>query len=456
MRGNTRNVIKLNVKDVPKIVATPPGPKSLKLMELRKKYVPKAVYNVTPIFVAESEGALIKDVDGNKYIDFTTGISSINVEHRNPEVMKAISEQMEKYLHLCFHVTPYEPYVRLAEKLTTIAPGNFEKKAMLVNSGAEAVENAVKIARKYSGRPIIVAFEYAFHGRTRLAMSLTGSVNPYKYGFGPSDPAIHRTPYAYCYRCSFGLEYPACNMRCVEYIRDTLEIHLPPDEVAAIIFEPIEGEGGFIVPPKDFTEGLRKICDENDILLIGDEIQSGMGRTGKMFAVELHNVVPDMITMAKSLGGGLPLAAVIGRGDIMDSVHVGGLGGTFGGNPLSCVAGLKAVEVAQQLLGNAEKLGKLLMSRLGEMYEKYQIIGNVRGVGLMVGLELVKDRKSKEPAKEERNHVLTECHKNGLIIIGAGPYKNVIRFLPPLNISEDLLNKGLDIFENAMKTVSAK
>jgi 4-aminobutyrate aminotransferase/(S)-3-amino-2-methylpropionate transaminase len=446
----------LSEKDAPKIVVTPPGPKSLKLMELRNKYIPKAVYNVTPIFAAESEGALIKDVDGNEYIDFATGISCLNVGHRNPEVVKAVREQLERYLHLCFHVTPYEPYVRLAEKLSTIAPGNFEKKAMLVNSGAEAVENAVKIARRCSGRPTVVTFEYAFHGRTRLAMSLTGSIHPYKYGFGPLDPTVHRTPYAYCYRCSFGLEYPACNMRCVEYMRDTFEIHLSPDEVAAIIFEPIEGEGGFIVPPKEFIEGLRRICDENGILLIDDEVQSGMGRTGRMFAVEHCNVVPDIITMAKSLGGGLPLAAVIGRGDVMDSVHIGGLGGTFGGNPLSCVAGLKAVEVAQQLLGNAEKLGKLLTSRLREIYEKYEIVGNIRGVGLMAGVELVKDRKSKEPAKEERNHVLTECHKNGLVIIGAGAYKNVIRFLPPLNISENLLNRGLDIFENAIKIISAK
>ena len=435
---------------MPKIVVTPPGPKSIELMRLREKYVPKAVYNVTPIFVAESEGSVIKDVDGNKYIDFATGISCLNVGHRNPEVMKAIREQLERYLHLCFHVTPYEPYVRLAKKLAMIAPGNFEKKVVLVNSGAEAVENVVKVARRYTRRPTIVTFEYAFHGRTSLTMSLTGSIHPYKYGFGPLDPAVHRTPYAYCYRCTFGLEYPACNMRCVEYIRDTFAIHLSPDEVAAIIIEPIQGEGGFIVPPKEFLQGLRRICDENDILLIADEIQSGMGRTGKMFAVEHYNVIPDIITMAKSLGGGFPIAAAIGRGDAMDSVQVGGLGGTFGGNPLSCVAALKAVDEAQQLLENAEKLGTILMDRLKEMYEKYDIIGDVRGIGLMAGVELVKDRKTKEPAEEERNRVLGECHKNGLIIIGAGAYKNVIRFLPPLNIGEELLNKGLDIFENAI------
>jgi 4-aminobutyrate aminotransferase/(S)-3-amino-2-methylpropionate transaminase len=242
-------------------------------------------------------------------------------------------------------------------------------------------------------------------------------------------------------------------MRCVEYIRDTLNIHLAPDEVAAMIIEPIQGEGGFIVPPKEFLQGLRKICDENGILLIADEVQSGMGRTGKMFAVEHYNVVPDIIPLAKSLGGGLPLAAAIGRRDVMDSVHLGGLGGTFGGNPVSCVAGLKTVELVQQLLGNTEKLGKLLMRRLKEMYKKYEIIGDVRGIGLMTAVELVKDRKTKEPAKKERNQILAECHKKGLIIIGAGAYKNVIRFLPPLNISENLLNKGLDIFENAIKTI---
>jgi 4-aminobutyrate aminotransferase/(S)-3-amino-2-methylpropionate transaminase len=425
-------------------------------MGLQGKYVPKAVYNVTPIFVAESEGSTIKDVDGNEYIDFATGISCLNIGHRNPEVIKAVREQLDKYLHLCFHVTPYEPYVRVAEKLANIAPGSFEKKVVLVNSGAEAVENAVKVARRSSGKPAIVTFEYAFHGRTRLAMSLTGQVNPYKYGFGVLDPAVYRMPYAYCYRCSFGLEYPECNMRCVEYIRNALSVHISPDEVAAIIAEPIQGEGGFIVPPKEFIQGIRKICDQNRILFIDDEVQSGMGRTGKMFAIEHSNVSPDIITMAKSLGGGLPLAATISRADVIDSVQVGGLGGTFGGNPLSCVAALKTIEIVQGLLENVQKLGDILMQRLKEMYEKYEIIGDVRGVGLMAGVELVKDRRTKEPAKEARDRILSDCHRNGLIVMGAGAYHNVIRFLPPLNISEDLFNKGLDIFERAIKAVSTK
>jgi 4-aminobutyrate aminotransferase/(S)-3-amino-2-methylpropionate transaminase len=444
------------MSNTPKIVVMPPGPETKELITLRDRYVPKAVYNVTSIFVAESGGSTIKDVDGNEYIDFATGISCLNIGHRNPEVIKAIREQLDKYLHLCFHVTPYEPYVRVAEKLANIAPGNFEKKVVLVNSGAEAVENAVKVARRYSGKLAIIAFEHAFHGRTRLTMSLTGYVSPYKYGFGALDPCIYRMPYAYCYRCSFGLEYPECNMRCVEYIRNTLSVHISPDEVAAMIAEPILGEGGFVVPPKEFIQGVRKICDENSILFIADEVQSGMGRTGKMFAIEHSNVIPDIITMAKSLGGGLPLAATISKADVIDSVQVGGLGGTFGGNPLSCVAALKTMEIVQGLLGNVQKLGGILMQRLKEMYEKYEIIGDVRGVGLMVGVELVKDRKTKEPAREERDRILSECPRNGLILMGAGAYHNVIRFLPSFNISEELLNKGLDIFEGAIKTVSSK
>jgi len=444
------------LKGAPKIVVMPPGPKTKELITLRDRYVPKAVYNVTQIFVAESESAIIRDVDGNEYIDFATGISCLNVGHRHPEVVKAVEEQLGKFLHLCFHVTPYEQYVRVAEKLANIAPGSFDKKVVLVNSGAEAVENAVKVARRYSGKPAIVTFEYAFHGRTRLAMSLTGQVNPYKYGFGTLDPSVYRMPYAYCYRCPFRLEYPACNMNCIEYIKNTLSVHISPDEVAAIIAEPIQGEGGFIVPPKEFVQGLRKICDENNILFIADEVQSGMGRTGKMFAVEHSNVIPDIIAMAKSLGGGLPLAATISRADVIDTVQVGGLGGTFGGNPLSCVAALKTIEIVQGLLDNVPKLGTLLMDRLREMQEKYEAIGDVRGIGLMVGVELVKDRKTKEPAKDLRDKVLSECHKNGLIIMGAGAYHNVIRFLPPLNISEELLDKGLDIFENAIKTSLTK
>ena len=443
-------------QDVPRIVVTPPGPKSLELAKLQEQFIPKAVFNVTQIFVAESEGSLIRDVDGNVYIDFVSGISCLNMGHRNPGVIEAAEEQLNKYLHLCMHVTPYEPYVRLAERLAKMAPGNLQKKVVLINTGAEAVENAIKVARRYSGKPNIIVFENAFHGRTKLGMSLTGSVNPYKYGFGPLDPAIHRTPYAYCYRCAFGLEWPQCHFRCVEYIRETLAVHLSSDDVAAILVEPIQGEGGFIVPPKGFIEGLKSVCDENDFLLVDDEVQSGMGRTGKMFAIEHFGVTPDVIALAKSLGGGLPIGAVVARAEVLDSVQRGGLGGTFGGNPLSCVVALKAIDGALKSLDSATKLGSILKKRLDEMFRKFDIIGDVRGIGLMAGVELVRDRKTKEPANDEELRILKQCHKNGLIIMGAGPYKNVIRFLPPLNIGEDLLNKGLDIFEDAVRTLSAK
>ena len=444
----------MSKKNEPQINVMPPGPNSVKLMKLREKYVPNAVAYTVPIFVSRAEGATIVDVDGNSYLDFATGISCLNIGHKNSEVVKEITTQLEKYLHLCYHVTPYEPYLRLAQRLATIAPGDFEKKVVLVNTGAEAVENTVKIARRYTGKPTIITFEYAFHGRTRLAMSLTGSVHPYKYGFGPSDPGIHRFPYAYCYRCPFGLEQRNCGTNCIEYIEDSLEIHVSPDEVAAMIVEPVQGEGGFIVPPKEFMTGLDRICKENGILFIADEVQSGMGRVGTMFATEHYNIIPDLIAMAKSLGGGLPIGAAVGRADIMDSVQIGGLGGTFGGNPLSCVAALKTISIIQNLLKSTRKLSSILENRLSEISESNEIIGDVRGIGLMFGVELVRDRKTKEPAKKERDEVLKECYKKGLVIMGAGVHKNVIRFLPPLNIDETSLNKGLDIFENSLTTVS--
>jgi 4-aminobutyrate aminotransferase/(S)-3-amino-2-methylpropionate transaminase len=433
---------------------TPPGPKSIGLMKLQDKFVPKAVFHTIPVFVAESEGALVKDVDGNVYVDFASGISCLNTGHRNPEIVRAINEQTGRYLHLCMHVTPYEPYLRLAEKLGEIAPGKTHKKTVFTNSGAEAVENAVKIARKYTGKATIIVFENAFHGRTRLAMSLTSSVEPYKHGFGPQDPALHRTPYAYCYRCAFGLEHPQCRLGCIEYLRDALDTRLSPDDVAAILVEPIQAEGGFIIPPKDFIKELGKISKANDSLLIDDEVQSGMGRTGRMFAIEHFSVKPDIIAMAKSLGGGLPLGATVARADIMDSVQVGGLGGTFGGNPLSCVAGLKAIDITQRLLEETTMLGETLRNRLVEIYEQYEIIGDVRSIGLMAGVELVKSRETKQPAKDEEKRIIKYCHEHGLIIMSAGVYKNVVRFLPPLNISETLLTKGLDIFEDALRAVN--
>jgi len=437
----------------PKIYSIPPGPKSKELAKLNEKYIPKAAYQYTPIFASKSEDSIITDVDGNKYVDFASGISSLNVGHKNPEVVTAIKHQLDRFLHLCFHVTPYELYLKMAQKLVEISPGNFDKKVFLGNSGSEAVESAVRIARAFTGRSFLLALEYAFHGRTHTAVSLTGSARPYRVNMTPLDSAVLRTPSGYCYRCSFGLKYPNCNIRCVEYIKESFNLHMYPEDIAAIVFEPIQGEGGIIVPPEEFIQGLKEISEENDILLIADEIQSGLGRTGKMFATEHFGITPDLITVAKSLGGGLPLGAVIGKKEVMDFLHIGGLGGTFGGNPLSCVAGLKTIELIEKALPNVCKLERIVMNRLTEMFDKYELIGDVRGKGLMIGVELVKDRATKKPAKEEQTQISEECYKNGLIVVRGGPYKNVIRFLPPINISENLLNKGLDIFENALKKI---
>ncbi|TFG10174.1 aspartate aminotransferase family protein [Candidatus Thorarchaeota archaeon] len=427
-----------------------PGTKSSELMKTAEKYVPKAVYTVTPLFVANAEGSVIEDVDGNRFIDFATGIASLNVGHRHPKVIEAISNQLDKYLHVCYHVTPYEPYVRLSEKLATAAPGQFEKKVVLLNSGAEAVENALKIAMKHTGRPKVIAFQNAFHGRTRAALGVTGNVKPYKHGFFPLETGVHRVPYAYCYRCSFGQSYPDCGMRCLQYLRERLEVSIAPDSVAAIIAEPVIGEGGFIVPPKEFLTGLREICDEHQILFIADEIQSGMGRTGRIFAIEHYDVVPDLITVAKSLGGGLPISGVVGKAEYLDSVHVGGLGGTFIGNPLSCVAGLAAMDAIHDSLEHGNMLAEILASRMDEWYEKYEVVGDVRGLGLMRAVELVKDRTTKEPAKEETARLLKMCHEKGLILLSTGPYKNVIRFLPAINMDEDLFEKALQVFESCL------
>jgi len=430
-----------------------PGEKSAALLGLRNEYVPKGVFQIAPIFIARGKGALIEDVDGNEYIDFAAGISVLNIGHCNDEVVSAIKEQAGKHLHTCFHVLMYESYVRLAKKLTEITPGNFPKQVLLVNSGAEAVENAVKVARRYTGRHGIIAFEYAFHGRTALTMGLTSQIKYYKYGFGPFDPGIQRFPYAYTYRAPFKTTDADYGKYCVKVIEDSFKTYVPAEATAAIIVEPVLGEGGYVIPPVEFLKGLRRICDDYDILLIADEIQSGMGRTGKMWAIEHFDVVPDILLASKSLGGGLVLSATIGRKEIMDSVDIGGIGGTFGGNPLSCVAALKTIEVIEQdkLLDRAVELGKIAKGRLEGMKEKYDIIGDVRGLGCAIGVEFVKDRETKEPATVETGKIRRRCHEHGLIIMSCGVLHNVFRFMFPLVITEDELEKGLDILEDAIK-----
>jgi 4-aminobutyrate aminotransferase/(S)-3-amino-2-methylpropionate transaminase len=433
-----------------------PGPKSRALMKRREAAVPRGPYHSTPIFAASANGAVIEDVDGNHYIDFAGGIGCLNMGHRAAPVTAAVSAQLEKYMHLCFSVTPYEPYVAVAEKLNALAPGKSPKKTFIVNTGAEAVENAVKIARAYTKRPAVICFEDAFHGRSFLAMSLTSKTNPYKTGFAPFASDIYRIPYAYCYRCSYGLTYPSCGVTCAHHLEDTFKRVVSPEAVAAVIVEPVLGEGGFMAPPKEFFGIVQDICRKYGIVLIADEVQSGLGRTGKFFAIEHYGVEPDLILTAKSLGGGLPIAAVTGRAEIMDAPGVGGLGSTFAGNPLSCAAALASIEMIEHggLLERATAMGKHFEKRARGWQKKWPLVGDVRGLGGMCAVELVRNAETREPADTETKEVAHYCYEHGLITITAGSYNNVMRILVPFAITDEQFDEGLGVLEEAIASVA--
>jgi 4-aminobutyrate aminotransferase / (S)-3-amino-2-methylpropionate transaminase / 5-aminovalerate transaminase len=433
-----------------------PGPKSQELMRRRNAAVARGVYHATPIFAARAEGVVVEDVDGNRYLDFAGGIGCTNVGHRAPRVVAAIREQVEAFLHTCFSVLPYGKYVELAEKLNSLVPGNFSKKTLLVNSGAEAVENAMKIARCYTHRPAIICFEDAFHGRTMLTMSLTSKTHPYKAGFEPFANDIYRIPYAYCYRCSYSLEYPACNVFCAHHLEDTFKRVVAAEAVAAVVVEPVLGEGGFVVPPREFFTLLQEICRRRKILLIADEVQTGFCRTGAMFASERYGIQPDMLIAAKSIADGLPLASVTGRAEIMDAPGVGGLGGTFSGNPVSCAAALAAIETmeSENLSAQAEKIGRRFEVRARVWKDRWPMIGDVRGLGAMRAIELVRPGAAREPAKEETEQIVRYCYEHGLILLSAGTYGNVLRVLVPLVITERQFDEGLAIMEAAFANVA--
>jgi 4-aminobutyrate aminotransferase/(S)-3-amino-2-methylpropionate transaminase len=429
----------------------------MRLFDERKKYVPEGVYLTAPIALERGEGAFVEDVDGNIYIDFTSGIGVTSLGHSRKEIVDTIKDQAEKLIHACIHVTNYEPYLDVAKELTEITPGSFPKRAILLNSGAEAVENAVKIVRQYSKRPGIISFENSFHGRTYMAMSLTGKWDPYKVDFGPYVPGVYMTPFAYCYRCPFHLKHPDCGLYCVEHIEKTLlKTQARPKEVGGLITEPIQGEGGFIAPPSGYFKAIRQLCDEYGILLIMDEIQTGFARTGKMFAIEHWGVEPDLMTLAKAIAAGLPLSAVVVRDELVKDVYPGSLGGTFGGNPLSCVAALKVMEIIKRdkIVERSARLGNLISKRLNEMEEKYDLIGDVRGKGPMMAMELVKDRETKEPAVEETKKILEKALNKGLLLLKAGLYGNVVRLHPPLTIENQYIDKGLDILDETIREVS--
>ena len=439
---------------VPDIVTPPPGPKSRAMMEKRNDLVPPGVYLVQPITIAESKGATMRDVDGNTYIDFTSGIGVTSLGHCVDEIVQTISDQAAKLIHSCIHVVNYEPYLNLAKRLTEVTPGGFKKRTIMLNSGSEAVENAVKIVRQHTGRPGIISFENSFHGRTYMAMTLTGKWDPYKVGFGPFTPGVYHTPFAYCYRCSFHLEYPGCGLACVHHIeKSILKTQVPPGEVAAVISEPIQGEGGFIDPPPDFFRELKGICDEHGIQLIIDEIQTGFARTGKMWAIEHYGVEPDVLVMAKAIASGLPLSAVVARDDLMRDVYPGSLGGTYGGNPIACATALKVLEIIERekIVEKSAELGKKARKHLNEFYDKFEVIGEVRGKGPMLAMELVKDRESKEPDPDTASKVMKRCLASGLLTLKAGLYGNCIRLHPPLTIEDELLEKGMAIMEEAFR-----
>jgi len=435
-----------------RLVTAIPGPKSQELQARKLAAVAAGVGTTLPVYIARAGGGVVEDVDGNSLIDFGAGIAVTNVGNSAKAVVDRAAAQLAAFTHTCFMVTPYEGYVAVAEQLNELTPGDHEKRSALFNSGAEAVENAVKIARAYTKRTAVVVFDHGYHGRTNLTMGMTAKNMPYKQGFGPFAPEVYRVPVAYPYRWLTGAENAAADAAAQAI--DMINKQIGAENVAAIVIEPILGEGGFIEPAKGFLPAIVEFAKANGIVFVADEIQTGFCRTGQWFACEDEGIVPDLITTAKGIAGGLPLAAVTGRAEIMDAAHSGGLGGTYGGNPVACAAALGAIETMKELDLNAraQAIGATMLPRLRAMQEKFDIIGDVRGRGAMIAIELVKPG-SKDPNPEATAALAKACHAEGLLVLTAGTYGNVLRFLPPLVMPEHLLNEGLDILETAFAGV---
>ena len=439
-----------------KIVVTPPGPKARELLAKDADLISTSVVRWYPLVAESGSGCVIRDVDGNQYIDFNSGLVVMAVGHSHPRVVNAIKDQSEKLIHYSWTDFYYKPLIDLAEQLRKITPGSLTKKVFFCNSGAEANEAALKMTRWHTRKPLFIAYTGAFHGRTFGTMALTASKPVQRKHFFPLLPEVTHVPYPYCYRCPFGLTYPECKLWCVDFIEEeVLKKYHPPEDTAAMFIEPIQGEGGYVVPPDDYFPRLKRILDKYDILLVDDEIQSGMGRTGKWFALEHWGVTPDVVTIAKALASGLPLGAAIAKEEIMDW-EGGSHANTFGGNPVACAAALQVIDIIRDegLMENATRQGSYLIKRLKEMQTKYPIIGDVRGKGLMASAEFVKDRETKEPAPKETEEIMNKCFKRGLAIITAG--KSAMRFAPPLIITREILDEGLEIFEGAVKEVAAQ
>ncbi|RKN06744.1 4-aminobutyrate--2-oxoglutarate transaminase [Streptomyces radicis] len=435
-----------------KLVTEIPGPLSRELMARKQAAVAAGVGTVMPVFAARAGGGVVEDVDGNSLIDFGSGIAVTSVGNSAEAVVRRAGEQLARLTHTCVMVTPYEGYVEVCEELARLTPGDHAKKSILLNSGAEAVENAVKIARYHTKRQAVVVFEHGYHGRTNLTMALTSKSMPYKHGFGPFAPEIYRVPMAYPYRWPTGPEH--CADEAAAQVIDQITKQIGASETAAIVVEPVLGEGGFIVPARGFLPRVAAFAKEHGIVLIADEIQSGFCRTGQWFACEDEGIVPDLITTAKGIAGGLPLAAVTGRAEIMDAVHSGGLGGTYGGNPVACAAALGAIETMRELdlAARARHIEEIMKPRLLALAEKHPLIGDVRGRGAMLAVEIVKPG-TKDPDPAATAAVAAACHRAGLVVLTTGTYGNVLRFLPPLVIGDDLLREGLDIVAEAVASV---
>jgi 4-aminobutyrate aminotransferase/(S)-3-amino-2-methylpropionate transaminase len=441
-----------NLTQERRLVTAIPGPKSIEALKRRSEATSGGLGMAIPVIIERASDAILLDIDGNQIIDLGSGIGVVNVGNSASRVVDRVIEQVQAFTHTCFTVAPYMNYIEVCEKLNAMTPGTHKKKSLLVNSGAEAVENAVKIARHYTKRPAIVVFEHSYHGRTNLTMALTAKNMPYKEGFGPFAPEIYRVPMPYSFH--WVGNQATITEDAIDMVTHKIDKEIGAHNVAAILIEPIQGEGGFIVPPKGFIPALAKYCTENGIVFIADEVQTGFARTGHMFAVEEESVVPDMLVTAKGIAGGLPLAGITGRAEIMDSVHASGLGGTFGGNPLSCAAALGAIETmeAENLVARAQHIGKILGDSLRALQKKYPIIGEVRGRGAMQAIELV-EAGTKNPNTAAMNAVVKYCQSKGVLVLTAGTYSNVIRFLPPLVITDDLLQDALGVLEEGFASL---
>ncbi|PIU59641.1 aspartate aminotransferase family protein [Candidatus Bathyarchaeota archaeon CG07_land_8_20_14_0_80_47_9] len=437
----------------PKIVVSPPGPKAREMVKRDESLISPSYARFYPLVIDSGKGCIVKDVDGNEFIDFNSGLVCLNVGHSHPKVVAAIKKQCDRFLHYSNTDFYYDEVIDLAAKLAEITPGDFKKKVYFGNSGAEAIEAAVKLAKWHTRRQLFIGFISAFHGRTIGALSFTASKPTQRRYFFPLMPGVTHVPYPYCYRCPFKLTYPECHYWCVDFIDEyVLQKYVPPEDTAAILYEPIQGEGGYVVPPPEYPKRLKKLADKYGLLFIDDEVQTGMGRTAKWFAIEHWDVEPDIICSAKGLASGMPLGAIIAKAKVMDWVG-GSHASTFGGNPLSCAAARAVIDVIKEekLLENAAKQGAYIMKRLEELKARSEIVGDVRGKGLMIGLEIVEDKKSKKPAPEKVKEIMMRSWKRGVAVITCGT--STIRIAPPLVITRELVDSALDIIEDTVKEV---